>query len=217
MPTDSARHVCLIGGGVSAEGLIEEIKQRQRNGQSIWALNGAFQQLTAHGIEPDAQVMFTATKQRAAEVPERTKAMLFYASQCDPEVFAKAARREQRVVMWHSLMDGISDLTGGRHAIMIACGGTTGMKAIGLAQTLGFGNIHLYGFDSSFPADAAHDERIEVEVDGHTFISSPRLAQQVSDFRLIRQSLMPKGIKLSVHGEGLLPFVARKLERYGIT
>ena len=55
--------------------------------------------------------------------------------------------------MWHSLMDGIHNLIAPRSAVLISCGGTTGLKAIGLAQAMGYGHIHLYGFDSSFTGD----------------------------------------------------------------
>jgi uncharacterized Rossmann fold enzyme len=224
---DSARKVCIVGGGVSAGDFIEELKTRQKEGHAVWALNGAFQRLADHGIAADAQVMFAADATNAAYVPEQTQATLFYASQCHPAVFEKAKQSPRRMIVWHPLIDGIRQLIEPRRAVFIGGGDTTGMKAVGLAQMLGFGRIHLYGFDSSFPAGTPpgggktencssndEDRRIEVKIDGRSFASSPRLAQQVNNFRMLQQSLKPKGVTLSVHGEGLLPYVARKLAKF---
>ena len=73
----------------SVTGLIEEIKQRRQEGHAIWALNGAFQRLDAAGIEPDAQIIYTPDKKpRRICSGKLRKAMLFYASQCDPGMYS---------------------------------------------------------------------------------------------------------------------------------
>jgi len=221
--TDYTRQVCIVGGGPSAGDVVEELKKRKQEGQTIWALNGALQKLAAHGIAADAQIMYAANAARSAYVPFETQAALLYASQCHPSVFERAAPMANRVIIWHPLIDGIRNLTGARKAVFVSGGGTTGMRAVNLAQLLGFGQIHLYGFDSSLPGDSnvapnpaanEDDQPIEVAIDGLTFASTPRLAQQVNEYRLLRQSLKPRGIRLAVHGEGLLPYVAQKLAKH---
>jgi hypothetical protein len=217
---DTKRHICIVGGGPSAHDLIDELRQRQAAGQEIWALDDTFQWLNAAGIAPDAHILFAPDAGRAALVPPTTNALLLYASQCHPDVFARAALTSQRVTIWHPMIDGIRAVLGARTAAFIGGGSTLGMRAITLAYVMGCRNIHLFGFDSSYrredaplPSSNHNDRRIEVELDGEIFASSPRLAQQVNEFRLLAQKLSAEGVALTMHGEGLLPAVARKIQK----
>jgi hypothetical protein len=52
---------------------------------------------------------------------------------------------------------------------------------------------------------------IEVNVDGRTFATSLRLAQQVNEFRMLLPQLTPQGATVTMHGDGLLPYVMEKV------
>ncbi|HUY67738.1 MAG TPA: 6-hydroxymethylpterin diphosphokinase MptE-like protein [Alphaproteobacteria bacterium] len=215
---DMARHLCIVGGGASAREQVAELKRRKAAGEEIWALDSTMAWLGEAGVAADAHILQSPDAGRAKSVPAATEATLLYASQCHPEVLARAAAASKRVTLWHPMIDGIRAVMGAKPAAFIGGGTTLGMRAITLAFVLGYRHIHLFGFDSSYRDAAAtppgandNDRPITVEIDGRVFASTPRLAQQVNEFRLLMQRLGPQGIALTMHGDGLLPYVARKM------
>jgi uncharacterized Rossmann fold enzyme len=217
---DANRHVCIVGGGASARDAIAELKQRKNVGQEIWALDGAWQWLSAADVTPDAHVLLSPDRERAELVPTEKDVTLLYASQCHPDVFARAAKTSRRITVWHPMIDGIRTVVGSRSAAFIGGGSTLGMRAITLAYILGYRNIHLFGFDSSYRGEENaesisndNDQRIKVEIDKLIFASSPQLAQQINEFRTLMQKLAPQGVVVTMHGDGLLPYVAAKMQR----
>ncbi|HEU0118112.1 MAG TPA: 6-hydroxymethylpterin diphosphokinase MptE-like protein, partial [Alphaproteobacteria bacterium] len=204
--------ICLVGGGASRAACLEELRQRQQKGQEIWALDGAYQWLIENNITPNAQIMFTADQSNAAFVPTRTDATLFYASQCHPDVFTKAANAASDIIIWYPMIDGIRNVLKDRKAVFIGGGTTTGMIAISLAFTLGCRAIHLYGYDSSYP-DATGEDRMQVNVDGRSFTTSVRMAQQINEFKMLIGSLVQQKTGITLHGDGLLPFVMQQMSK----
>lgn len=209
--------LCIVGGGPSLAHDLEELKERQENGDVIWALNNAFNYLKANGIYPHCQVMLDARPENAEFVPDDTKALLLYASQCHEDVFAKA---RGKVMVWNSATGNILDLMKEfkiRSVIVQNCT-SVGVSALGLAQMFGFRDVHLFGYDSSYTNGHNHaypqplndaERRIEVTVNGEKFECAPWMATQVEDFKRSAQGYLDIGMVISVHGNGLLPYVAR--------
>jgi len=212
---DPARRICIVGTGPSAADSIADVKAKQAQGYAVWAINGAFQMLAQHGVEPDLHVMLGPEKDRLPFVPVKTNATLLYASSCHPDIFESAAKASGRVVIWHSSIDGIRNIVQIPGTIFIGGGGTAGLKALALAYISGFGDIHLYGFDSSIKTGSANDnpDLIRVNVGGRVFESFPPLAQQINSLRLLMQELGPKGVQVTLHGDGLLPYVFQQMNK----
>lgn len=211
------KHLCIVGGGPSLAGDLVELKKRQEAGNIIWALNNAFKYLIENDIYPDCQIMLDARPENAAFVPEETKATLLYASQCHPDVFAKA---KGRVIIWDAYVEGILALLEERKIKSALIGGATtaGISALALAQVFGFRDVHLFGYDSSYREDRNHayqqplndtEKKIVVTVNGQNFTCAPWMATQVQDFKNGIQNFLNANMTIHVHGNGLLPYVAK--------
>lgn len=216
------RSACLVGAGPSRDRNLEHLKQAQQQNYEIWALNDAYAWLAENGIKPDVHVMSSPLKEHAEYVPQKTEAILFYASRCHPEVFLRASAASPRVILWHSQVDGIESLKEVGEDILIDGGEKVGMLAISLAFVTGIQEIHLFGYDSSFDDETAvepqeesvaptSDQKICVQVEDRQFVSSISLAQQINEFRDLLKRYIPEGVRITLHGEGLLPFAMKKM------
>lgn len=196
--------VCIVGGGPSLADCLSEIKARQRNGVQVWATNNTYRFLQEHGIQPDAHVLLDARPENAEFVHPDFGVTYYVNISCDPSIFDKL--EGCRIAMY--------DLGGE------ATGTTVGLKALYLAGFSGFAEFYLYGFDSSYADDKHHaypqplndqEKPVEMTVEGRVFKCAPWMVIQTEEFISIANSFADQGKVIHVAGEGMLPFVARKL------
>jgi len=97
-------------------------------------------------------------------------------------------------------------------------GGTAAItRGMMLSRAIGYREIHLFGADSSFAGNDTHirksttkEKCIVVNVGGRSFLCAPWMAQQAEDFKILAPSLIgPYKTKMVVHGDGLIPHLAR--------
>jgi SAM-dependent methyltransferase len=213
-------HAVLCGSGPSLVDTIDEIRFRQNSGQIIFALNNAGRTLAAHGIEPDYMVMLDARPTNRNFVGHWPGCRYLMGSTCDPGVLNVLVGED--VTLFHPLSEGIEEhITG--DAVLIGGGLTVGLTAMALVHTLGYRNLHLYGYDSSFRDDKTHAlpqpiGREEAFVDTATvadraFRTNYAMAAQADLFPMLAAELAENGATITVHGDGLLPTVAREMLR----
>jgi uncharacterized Rossmann fold enzyme len=213
-------HVAIVGGGPSMADMFGEIVWRKSIGQQVWALNGTAAYLRGRGIIPDAHVIVDARPENAAFLEGAASDTMHYlASQCDPAVL-KAA---ERATLWHAQSPGMVEmLTGLQETALVGGGSTVGLQALVIAYILGYRKIHLYGFDSSYREDVHHaypqslneDERVVNALIGErTFKAAPWMVQQAEEFLQTAVELERDGTTITVHGDGLLPYMANELPR----
>jgi len=210
-------HAVIVGGGPSINKFAEEIAWRKSQGQKIFALNGSAKWLGKHGITPDYHVILDARPENADFITGMNCKHLL-ASNCDLEVFNRAGND---VLIWHPLVTGIQDLLPAeRPYALIGGGGTVGLKAMALAYVMGFDEVHVYGMDSSYQDDKGHaypqslnegERVIEVEYADRKFSAAPWMVTQASEFPALAADLVAKGMVVTVHGDGLLPFIASSM------
>lgn len=218
------RAICLVGSGASRVRYLDHLHQAKQKNYEIWALDDAFGWLVEQGFSPDVHILASSDMGIAEYVPEHTEAVLLYASQCHPEVFLRASAASARVVAWHQKIEGIDALPDFGQSVLIDGGSTTEILAVNLAFTIGGRTLHLFGYDSSYEVDEAlegesvvdnsgaeRDQKIYVQVDDRRFVSSLSLAGQVNQFRDLLKTLVPQGLGITMHGEGLLPYAMQKL------
>lgn len=204
-------HAVIVGGGPSIKEHIEKIRARQQHGQKVFALNGVAQFLIEQGILADYQVILDARPQTADLIGPAGEWL--FASQADPACFQDAIRTR----LWHPKIDGIeAHLPDQRESLTLIGGGTTvGLSAMCLAYTMGYRNLHLYGYDSSHretghayaqPMNAA-EPVCKVTVFGKTFKASLAMAKQAEFFPAVCDNLIDLGCTITVEGDGLLPFI----------
>lgn len=209
----------LVGGGPSIEGEFGDLAARKVNGATVFALNGAGHWLVDRGLVPDATIVLDARTHNARFVeglPKQVK--LYLAAQCDSSLFE--AGKDHDIIGWHVPFGGNSDIPLTEDMILIGGSTTVGMRALRLVHVLGYREVHLYGYDSSFKDGFAHaydqpensNDRIrECVVNGRAFVSTAWMIRQADDFQFIAEGLMAEGMHIHVHGDGLLPEVARAL------
>lgn len=214
------RPLAIVGGGPSLEASIPMIAAMKRGGAVIWALNNSFRYLCDHGIEPDAHLMFDAREENIDFIPEKTNALLLYGVQCHPKVLDKAMKASGNVLLWCPGLSRMSDLLKEvkRIAWIISAGSSIGLKAMWISKIMGFQNVHLFGYDSSYKEEKNHayaqplnngENIIDVAVNGKPFRCAAWMATQVEEFRESIPPLVQQGMEFTIHGDGLLPYVAR--------
>lgn len=203
----------MVGGGPSLAQDVEEIRQRQRDGQVIFALNQVPAYLARFDLLADYQIILDARPENAEFIhPVKERALL--ASQCDAAVFERATNP----MLWHPVVEQLGEhLMQLRPYAAIGGGTTVGLSAICLVYALGYRKMHLYGYDSSHRDLAGHayvqrlndtDQIVRACVNGQCFQSSLTMAKQAEFFPDLANRLMDLGVEIMVHGEGLLPAVA---------
>lgn len=212
----------IVGGGPSLRGSLPMIRARQKAGQHIVCLNGSMNALASEGILADFYVMLEAREESARQflsAPIRG-AKYFLASQCHPSAFAAVAGED--VVLWHPLYPGIEKYTAHRDCAMIGGGTSVGLLAMSILWALGYRTIHLYGLDSSYEGDEGHayaqplnagEPTAEYEIAGRKFRAAPWMARQAMEFQGVAAQLSRDGVSIAVHGDGLLPAIAKELQK----
>lgn len=213
-------HVAIVAGGPSMADQVGEIAWRKSVGQQVWALNGTAAFLRDKGLIPDAHVIVDARPENVAFLDGAAPETMHYlASQCHPSLFDTAERK----TLWHAASPGMAELlTGLRETPLIGGGSTVGLQALVIAYVLGYRKIHLYGFDSSYRGETHHaypqalnaDERTVTAIIGdRTFLAAPWMVQQAEEYMTTAAELERDGAIITVHGQGLLPYMANELPR----
>lgn len=215
-------HAVIVGGAPSVKKFLEEIRFRKGVGQKIFALNNAFAFLRENGIEPDTQVMVDARSENAEFVPEESSATHYFASQCHPDVWDKAEKLN--TVLWHSYTDIIDDGLENperKPELLIAGGTTVGLSTMALCHGLGYRKIHIYGMDSSYSDENHHaysqslndrDVVLDVVCHDRKFKSTAWMVAQANQFQTLAITLAEMNVLLTIHGDGLIPWIAKHLE-----
>src|SRR6266481_8721209 len=213
-------HAVIVGGGPSLKDWLHEIKIRQRNGQIVFALNHTALFLSEHGIEPTQQIILDA---RVSNISFLGSAKHHYlASQCHLALFDKA----KNVTLWHQhYPDDLEKFDASLPSYdddysLIGGGTTVGLSAMALVYTLGYRQIHLYGYDSSFRDDNSHayqqdDPQMiicESTAAGKTFKTTLSMAQQAELFPILSDKLIDLGCTITIRGDGLLPHISKMSE-----
>lgn len=213
-------HVAIVAGGPSMAQCMGEISWRKSIGQQVWAVNGTASFLRAKGLIPDGHVIVDARPENVAFLEEADRGTMHYlASQCDPSLFQAV----ERITLWHAASPGMAELLAGLQETPLIGGGTTvGLQALVIAYVLGYRKIHLYGFDSSYRGEEHHaypqplnasDPVITAVIGDRTFRAAPWMVQQAEEFMTTAAELEADGTIITVHGDGLLPYMANELPR----
>ena len=209
----------IVGGGASIENDFPFIRKLYQDGAEIFALNGAAKFVKRRGIDDYNSVIVDARKENICFINGANR--YFLASQVHEDVYDAVPKTKVR--MFHLATADMPEKLAkcGREKVALVGGGrTVGLNAISLVYALGYRKIHLFGYDSSFHGDAHHayaqpqndnDARITVECLGQSFVTTPWMVDQAEDFPEVARQIIELGVELTVHGEGLLPSIARSM------
>ena len=200
----------LCGSGPSLADSLVDIQWHRSKGHVIFALNGAAKYLADHGVMPDYQVILDA-RPETAELVGPAKEHLF-ASQVHPATFARAPKAR----LWHLQVGEIDKLLPPYSAGYCLIGGaaSVGNTSTCLVYAMGYREMHCYGYDSSHRGEAGHafhqklndgDPCAVVLFNGKEYTCSLTMKLQAEKFMETSRALRQMGVRLFVHGSGLLP------------
>ena len=213
-PHDRIAIVC--GGGPSLSDALGRVEFHHHNGADVFALNGSATFLALNGIRPHYQVIMDAQPETASLIGPADCHLL--ASQVDPACIDMAAN----VLLWHvTYGDVIIDEQPGfpEHDdayCVIGSSVSVGNTSLALLYALGYRTVHVFGLDSSYRGDAHHafsqpmndnEPCTVIDIDGQEYTASLCMAQQARMFCQRAAQLEAGGMKIEVHGEGLLPMM----------
>ena len=201
----------LIGGAASLAGAPSGLIEA---GTSLIAVNGAHDYLLNRGITP----AFCVVHQESLRDPEPDTPQpgtTYLLSATLPKAFLERFDPEQSRLWhpWYSPVDAETLAGESRPWMMIRGGRTAGLRALDIAHILGFREIHVVGFDSSFKDDThAYPttdgaEAITVEIGGTTFRTTPGLLNQAYQFDASCRTLAKAGTRVVCRSGGLLGHV----------
>lgn len=210
--------LCIVGGGPSLRADVEQIKARWKNGQHVWALNGTHDFLLGNGIVPHAAWCLDSQPDNVRFYRNPNRLIRYYiASRCDPLVFD--ALRGFNITLWHDA--SCKDIAPAQ--VIIGGFGTIGIKAMAAAFVLGYRELHLFGYDSSYADDLSHhayeqawndgEGVYQVAVGDRVYTAAPWMINQVSSFLGMARKLAAEDCSIDVHGSGLLPASAADYAR----
>lgn len=206
----------LVGSGPSLLENIERIRAHQSAGYKVFALNNSAKVLHDRGIKPDFQVMLDARESNVTFVKEQYPDTYLIASQCSPLIFDAVEGRQ--VIQWHPFVEGLADMFPDNPITLIGGGTTIGLSAMALCFAMGYRNLALFGYDSSFresqthaiPQDRTPGEMaaFDVFVGDKSFKANAVMAKQAELFPGFAQTLADLDVVIRVYGDGLLPYIA---------
>jgi hypothetical protein len=180
----------------------------------IVTCSGAHDFLVSRGIRPTHHVDVDPRQHKAALLANpQPDVKYLIASCCHPDLFDRLQGMD--VLLWHAV-DSEQDwrlLPPGDW--MMLGGNNVGLRALKLAATLGFRDIHVFGMDGCLADDATHaadhprapKEAIEIVYDGRRWRTTPVLLHAARS-AFIELALMPT-VKVEFHGDGLVQTMAK--------
>jgi len=203
----------ICGSGPSIKEDIEEIRSKQKDGCKVFALNAAAKFLNENGIYPDFQVIIDAKEETVSLIGDAKEH--YFGATVDPQCFIEKpnAKLFQLQIEDDETQDFLNDLAEDEYA-MLSTAVSVGVVSTVLAYTLGYREIHCYGYDSSHKDGESHVIRqkmndvvpcMDVEFCGKKYLSSYPMKVQAERFMQVANLLKDSGCAIYVHGSGLLP------------
>lgn len=210
--------VSICGSGPSLAKTYKDLRG------DVFAINASHGWLLEHGVVPKYTMLWDAdpvVSKFAIRHPDTT---YLVASRCHPSVFK--ALEGLNVVVWHANGDvHIQKFLEkyNKNEPMCGGGGAGVTRAMYVVRALGYLEEHIFGGDSSFSEEFTHVKKSvvpekEMQVMVHDangerrwFKTTPWLADQAEDFKVVAPALKNTGSKIVVHGDGLIPCIAEYL------
>lgn len=212
-------HAVIVGGAPSLKFSLREVGYRFGLGQTIFAVNGTHDYLVSEGIRPQCHVLVDARPENVEFLLAPQAANYYLASQCAPGLFD--ALKRENVTLFHCNTEGLVDLlpANDKPVNLVGGGNTVVLHTMALAYVLGYRKLHLYGVDSSI-TEIHHayeqkqndaDRVMDVVACGRSFRCAPWMVGQAEKFQEIAIELAALGCVITVHGDGLIPHLAKSL------
>jgi|2_EtaG_2_1085320.scaffolds.fasta_scaffold00365_17 uncharacterized Rossmann fold enzyme len=220
---DHDRIMVMVCGGPSAKDYLDEISMKSLNDRySIVCSNKTHDWLIENGIIPDYQFIIDPKPEKVDDIKtphEKVKYLLGIS--CDNAVYKALEGYDVTRVFSvcgtgePSDVEVIKALFPYREVTYLFGGTMAGLRAMSLADIMGYMTLEFYGFDSCYfeedetgaPIYYSYDKKraeniLEAKADdGRTFMTSPVFASQAQQFIKWKHRL--EWIKFVIHGDSL--------------
>lgn len=200
--------IAICGGGHSLGETLHELRNLQRQGCKVMAINrthdyllGLPQSHKVPWIKPWAGILLEPTPNAAGYMKPTPGVRYYVASQCAPETFDKFEKSEHFI--WHAqakreVQDNLSPEE--LRVMVPTMGSTCGMRAIMLAYIMGFTDIHLFGMDSCY--DSRKLKNGMNEATGYPSLHAYHKPETIHDFKELVVRGWSDGSERSYWGNG---------------
>lgn len=206
----------LIGGGGSISDHIDDIRELQSKGATVFAMNGSSKWARGQGISVDYQVILDAKEDTYSLVDSGASEHVF-ASQCHKKTLENASN----LTLFHLVTDDVETFLPPERVkqggyVLLGGGATVGIVSLSVAYSQGFRELHVFGYDSSHREKKSHAYEqhqnkfmptTEITWAGKTFEVSIAMKAQAEKFIIIAKLLKDMGCDIHLYGEGLLQTV----------
>ena len=208
--------VAVVGSGPSLKTNWQELQDFDGD---IVACNAACQFLLEKGIVPTYMMCFDADPLVLEFFTPHPDITYLLGSRVPPKVFD--ILDGCRVVVWHAAGDtNIQNILEKNKVMepMVIGGSAAVTRAMVLVLPIGYSEIHVYGGDSSFANGETHirkstteERRMALKCGNRVFEVAPWMLTQVEDLKKMVPLLTSQKVKVHLHGDGLLQYVAKEL------
>ena len=220
----STKSVIIAGGGPSLYYYINKIRELQKQGAKILALNEVGQFLIENHICPWGIVNISPSEDTTRCIGNPLPGVKYFLASIAPSsAFELLNKYDVRI--WHTDAPGVRSALKKTDEKIISGGHTVGLRTLNFAFAMGFRNYHIFGLDSSLRAGKLHaytshsftNEKtgILLQCNKRVFHCTYEMAGQASEAPKVLQNLIKNGCKLNIYGDGLLQHIWR-LMRQGI-
>ncbi len=200
----------IFGSGPSIDWTVKHARG------DVMACNAAHDFLLRHKITPRYAMMWDPVEVMNDLITPHPAVTYLLASRCHQNIFKRFEKN--KVVVWHAAGDtNIQKLLqeAGKMEPMIMGGSTAVTRAIFLAAAMGYLDQHIFGADSSCDGGShirksvVDEQYMQINCLGRWFTTTPWLAVQAEDFKVIAPILVQAGVKMTFYGDGLIPHIAK--------
>lgn len=208
--------VSIVGAGPSLSWTYKDIVG------DVIACNSAHDFLIGKGVIPRYAMIWDAHPVMAKILTPHKDVTYLIASRCHPSVFKML--EGFKVLVWHPLSgDDYTErllIKHNRMEPLVAGGSASVTRGTFLAGMMGYTKeMHLFGIDSCYADGGSHiagsivqQQKMKLRVCGEWFWVAPWMAMQAGDFKVLAPILKANGVRLVIHGTGLIPYVATFLD-----
>jgi hypothetical protein len=230
--------ICGGGPSIGDMAQLKMIRALSKKGGKIWAVNKTHDFLLTKGLKPWAACLLDPMPWVAGYITKPQRGVIYaLASQCHADVFA--ALKQFTLHVWHAGIDTdeaqgypteiLRHAYAGDDWLVIPGPTTVGLRSILVGYALGFRDFHLFGLDSSMRGETLHAYAKPKPIDApegwvslrtttgtQKFYTNSHMARQALDFEetmeritdMVHSKTM-EPIRMTVHGDGLLPELAK--------
>ncbi len=228
-PVHSGRSI-IVGAGPSIKNHESQIRDLSLEpGSHVFAINWAHDWLMDRGIRVDASCLYEISCNPYTNIFQRENFHCTYyvGSLSYPTIIKSLLDDGRKVMLFHVFTkddDQLEILKKHGKSLHLGGGQATLLRAINIDMWRGYRSFHVFGADSSFDGDShvngspynknLNTVEVYVEDDGkpRAFTSYSYLVQQADEFKNFYRVFHGSFREMEVYGDGLLPFVFRKLK-----